>query len=156
MGRARAPRRALAAALAEVARGATHTDAAARHGLGTRTLRRAIAEAKPKPKPKAKQRPKGRDRRRAPDEDEDKGLLDTLVAELRDARRERRDPRNSDAENRAWAKAIRELVSAIERIAPAPGPPPDMVQAELRRLDGITIGLIEQFFADALKPEDLA
>jgi hypothetical protein len=34
--------------------------------------------------------------------------------------------------------------------------PPDQVQAELRRLDGITIEIIEQFLADPIKPEEVS
>jgi hypothetical protein len=87
--------------------------------------------------------------------DGDEDLLTTLAAELRYARGERRAA-TQDAARRAWSKRVEELVKVIERIAPPPPPPPDLLQRELRRLDGETIALIEQFMADPIRPEDVA
>jgi helix-turn-helix, Psq domain len=81
-------------------------------------------------------------------------LLDTLTAELRHARKQRAEA-DTDAARRAWSKIVRELVGAIRAIAPPPPPPPDLLLAELRRLDGEAIALIEQHLPDRIDPDEI-
>lgn len=160
MPRPKTAKHGLEGAKRDVAKGVAQADAARRHGLSLRTLERALAEDRKRATPKTKSKPRptptpsARDRS-PPRDDDEASLLDTLNEELRHARRERRNAENSDAETRAWAKTIRELVTLIERIAPPPPPPPDQVVAELRRLDGITIEIIEQFFDEPIKTEEI-
>lgn len=154
----KAPRHAIEAAKADVAGGTSQPEAAARHGVKLRTLERALAEsrrgmgAKPRPKATSKQRTT---KRSAGGEADESSLTETLAAELRYARAQRRGA-ETDAQRRSWSKRIEDLVKVLERIAPPPPVPPDAVQAELRRLDGVTIGLIEQFLENPIKQEEVA
>jgi hypothetical protein len=144
--------------MADVAAGMTHAEAAERNGIGARTLRRGLVEARPKPKAKARANTTPRALAQPSPKDETAeapSLLETLGAELRYARDARRTA-ESDAQRRAWSKRIEDLVRTLERLSPPPPVPPDAVQAELRRLDGITLEIIERFFEEPVGVEEIA
>lgn len=171
---------ALQRAIAAVKGGASLADAAEEGGISLATLKRYRAgqgsrkAAAPKPKasgasstvpPKVTRRP-GRvvaptpppDPPSAAAEGDDEPVLVTLGRELRYARKARKEATAEDQPGAAakWSKRIEELVKVIDRLAPAPPPPPDHLLEELRRLDAEAIMLIEQHLPDPIVAEEIA
>lgn len=151
----------LEAALAAHLASASLEEAAQAHGLSRRTLAayRAEGGSRRAKDPRASKRAPGRPRGAAspmPAEERivDEPLLDTLAAELRYARAARRRA-STDATKRQWSGRVESLVRTLEKLSPPAPVPPDAVREEQRRLDTEGLALIEQFLADAIKPEEI-
>ncbi|HSN15379.1 MAG TPA: hypothetical protein VLT61_12160 [Anaeromyxobacteraceae bacterium] len=162
----------LSAALAAWEGGASAEEAAAGAGIGVATLKRYKARqgtsvgakaSKPAPTPRrvatrragaaaASADPPAEE---PPGAGDDGGLLADLRRSLRYALQQRREA-TTDAARRGWSKEIRDTIAAINRIAPAPPPPPDEIAQALRRLDADALAIIEQHLPDPIRPEEIA